>query len=784
MTQYQRAHIPVVRDSDNIHRCAVALLEALEQHKGVQSARLDTDTGHLTLQYNPDLISLERVDQLAQGLDVELGLHYAGCSMRVSGASCADCARQIENELTTMPGVPWAAVNVAAGVLSVEYAPVQTDPETIETKIYELGYTVEDESDEEPRGFWHRERLEPLLVAVTLLSLGVGWALRALGAPPAPVTVLAVVAYLAGGYYGTLDGLRTLRGLRIDVNLLMVVAALGAALIGNWPEGATLLFLFSLSNVLQAYAIDRSRQAIRKLLDLRPATATVLRDGAEVEVPVEAVQLDDVVIVRPGERIPVDGSVMRGQSSVDQSTITGESMPVQKETGAPVFAGTVNQHGTLEIGVTKLTGDSTLAKIIQMVEEAQARRAPTQRFIDTFEQYYAIVVILAALAFILVPVFALGRPFEETFYRAMVLLVVASPCALVISTPASILSAIANAARRGVLFKGGVHLENAATIQVVAFDKTGTLTLGTPQVTDVVPTGGRSADELVALTATAESRSEHPLAQAVLREAQARGLTIGGADSFKALPGMGVRARVDGEEILVGSSQLMAEHGHTLPDQLAADKARLESEGKTVLLVHNQTWVGAMAIADQVRADAAQTVAAIKRGGAQRVVMLTGDNARVAEAVAKTVGLDEVHADLLPGDKVSVLKELEARYGPVAMVGDGVNDAPALAVSTLGIAMGAAGTDVALESADVVLMADDLGKIPYVLGLAKRARRVVWQNIVFSMAVVVMLIVGTFGVNLPLPLGVVGHEGSTLIVVANGLRLLTFGRGQEKLSQS
>jgi Cd2+/Zn2+-exporting ATPase len=507
-----------------------------------------------------------------------------------------------------------------------------------------------------------------------------------------------------------------------------------------------------------------------------------MRDGAEAEVPVEAVQLDDVVIVRPGERIPVDGSVVRGQSSVDQSTITGESMPAQKETGSPVFAGTVNQHGTLEIGVTKLTADSTLSKIIQMVEDAQARRAPTQRFIDTFEQYYAIVVIIAALAFILVPVFVLGFPFEETFYRAMVLLVVASPCALVISTPASILSAIANAARRGVLFKGGIHLENAATIQVVAFDKTGTLTLGTPQVTDVVPAGGHSADDLIALTATAESRSEHPLAQAVLREAKTRGLPVSGADAFEALPGMGVRARVDGEEILVGSTQLMAQHGHVLPDELATDKARLEGEGKTVLLVHNQTWVGAMAIADKVRPDAAQTVAAIKRSGIKRVVMLTGDNARVAEAVARTVGVDEAHADLLPSDKVSVLKKLEEQYGPVAMVGDGVNDAPALAVSTLGIAMGAAGTDVALETADVVLMADDLAKIPYVLGLAKRARRVVWQNIVFSMAVVVMLIVGTFGVNLPLPLGVVGHEGSTLIVVANGLRLLAFGRGQEGLS--
>ena len=776
MDNFHRTEIPVIDKPDNLRRCSEVLIEALTQHKGVRSAAIDTGSARLSISYDPDMIGLAQIDQLAQKLDVQLGLRYEGCSLRLLGTHCAACAQHIEKELASMPGVPRVAVNAAAGVVSVEFASEETDAGQIEAKIYELGYKLENK-DRSKRPL-RRERVEPLLVGINLLALIMGFLLRLAGAPQALVTVLATIAYVAGGYYGTQDGLRTLLRLRIDVNLLMIVAALGAALIGNWPEGAVLLFLFSLSNVLQAYAIDRSRQAIRKLLDLRPATATVRRGGQEIKVAVETLQLSDTVIVRPGERLPVDGTVTAGQSSVDQSTITGESMPVFKEPSAAVFAGTVNQNGSLEIRVSKLAQDTTLAKIIQMVEQAQARRAPTQRFIDTFEQYYATFIIFAAAAFIMVPVFVLGNPFEETFYRAMVLLVVASPCALVISTPASILSAIANAAQRGVLFKGGVHLENAATIKVVAFDKTGTLTLGQPQVTDIVPARGYDEAELLALTAIAEARSEHALAQAVLRKAESDEVPVGKADSFEAVPGLGVRAKANGSTILVGNERFMIQEGFKLPDEMAARKTQLESEGKTALLVHNHKWVGMLAISDRLRPDAAATVAALKKLGVSRVVMLTGDNERVAEAVASEVGVDEVQAKLLPEDKVALLKRLESEYGPVAMVGDGVNDAPALAVATLGIAMGAAGTDVALETADVVLMADDIARIPYLLQLAKRSRRIVWQNIVFSMLVVVMLIGGTFGFNIPLPLGVVGHEGSTIIVVVNGLRLLAFGRGQ------
>lgn len=778
MRTYQKAEIPVQDDANNIKRCRDMLLDALLLHKGIHEIALDAEQALLSVTYDPDLISLEIIDRLAQQSDVQLGLHYEDCSLRLSGTQCASCARHIEKELRLMPGVPQASVNVAAGIVRVEFVSEQTNVQQIKDKISELGYRVDAAHDDMPPAIRRRERLEPLLVAINLATLIIGFVLSLLDVPSWIVTVLAVTSYVAGGYYGTQDGLRTLRQLRIDVNLLMIIAALGAAVIGNWPEGATLLFLFSLSNVLQAYAIGRSRKAIRSLLDLRPATATVQRGDQEKVIPVEELRLTDIVIVRPGERIPADGIVLSGQSSIDQSTITGESMPVSKEPGSTVFAGTVNQHGALELKVSKLAKDTTLAKIIQMVEEAQARRAPTQRFIDTFEQYYATFIIIAVTAYILIPVFALGYPFNSIFNRAMILLVVASPCALVISTPASILSAIANAAQKGVLFKGGVHLENAATIQVVAFDKTGTLTLGRPQVADVLPLNEYTENQLLEITACAESRSEHLLAEAVLRKARANGLTVGKADSFEAVPGLGVRAQVGPDTVLVGNERFMAQHGLELPADIAAQKATLESQGKTALLVHNHQWAGLLGISDQVRPDAAAAVAAIKKTGVKRVVMLTGDNERVAEAVANTVGVDQAHANLLPQDKVTLLKQLEAEYGAVAMVGDGVNDAPALAISTIGIAMGAAGTDVALETADVVLMADDLARIPFMLQLAKRTRRIVWQNIGFSVLVVVLLIGGTFVTNLPLPLGVVGHEGSTIIVVLNGLRLLAFGRGQ------
>ncbi len=642
-------------------------------------------------------------------------------------------------------------------------------------------------------------KLEVILTAICTVSLAIGWLGGTLGWFSSEVQLaFYITAYLSGGYFGAIEGLKALRHFELNIDFLMVIAALGAAVIGEWAEGATLLFLFSLSNTLQSYALDRSRKAIRALMDLRPPEALVRRtDGTEESVSVEALQLNDLVIVKPGERLPIDGKVVAGQTTIDQSAITGESMPVEKSIGADVFAGTVNGNGAIEIKVTRLAADTTLAKIIQMVEQAQTRKAPTQRFLDEFEPKYALGVVTVTILMIAIPYFVLGQPFDDVFYRAMTLLVVASPCALVISTPASVLAAIANAARNGILFKGGAYLEQAAAIDAVAFDKTGTLTVGHPKVTDVIPatevlgsawfdvaffeqlqpkgidTPVRcTREELLTVAASAERHSEHPLAAAIVNAAKAEELTLPRVENLRAVTGQGVIAALDGKEVRVGNRRMLEKADQIWPAPLLARVRQLEMAGKTVVYVSKDNHpLGLVAMADVVRSDATESLAALKALDLKRMVMLTGDSRSVAEAVGQQLGIVEVYAELLPEQKVEIIQKL-TEQGNVAMVGDGVNDAPAMAVSNLGVAMGAAGTDVALETADVVLMADDLTKMPYAVNLARRARRVVWQNIAFSLGVIVVLVLSVLFFSLPLPLGVVGHEGSTLIVVANGLRLL------------
>jgi Cd2+/Zn2+-exporting ATPase len=539
--------------------------------------------------------------------------------------------------------------------------------------------------------------------------------------------------------------------------------------------------------------MDRSRNAIRALLKLRPNEATVRRGSDMVVVPIEAIQVGDVVVIRPGERLPIDGRVVSGESNIDQSAITGESMPVAKLPGDDVFAGTVNQNGSLDIRVTREASDTTLARIIKMVEEAQDQRAPTQRFLDEFEQKYALFVIVCVLIYIVVPPLLPGGPtFTMNFYRAMVLMTVASPCALVISTPASILSAIANAARSGILFKGGAHLEQVAMLKAIAFDKTGTITTGKPVVTQIIPyraplSEADSQAYLIGVAASVEQLSEHPIASAIVQKANAFGLPLLKPENFESITGQGVRAVLDGHiTVQIGTDKLMESAGFRVPNDLRAKREQLEAEGNTVLIVHDASTVGFLgliAVADELRPDAKQIVQALHAAGLEKVVILTGDNERVARHIAEQVGADDVRANLLPEDKVTAIKALEAEYGPTAMVGDGVNDAPALATATIGIAMGAAGTDVALETADVVLMSDDLKNIVYAMQLSRRARRIVWQNIGFALFVIAVLVISALGLNpllrmtgheLPLPFGVVGHEGSTLIVVTNGLRLLTY----------
>jgi Zn2+/Cd2+-exporting ATPase len=490
--------------------------------------------------------------------------------------------------------------------------------------------------------------------------------------------------------------------------------------------------------------------------------------------------LNDIVLVRPGERFPVDGEVASGSSEVNQAPITGESMPVHKSPGDPVFAGTVNGTGALEVRMTRLVKDSTLANIVRMVEEAQSKKAHTQRMLDDFEQVYAVIVLSGAVLLIVVPYFLLNHDFFATFYRAMTWLVVASPCALVISTPASILSAIANGARNGILYKGGVHLEKAATLKVIAFDKTGTLTRGKPQVQSILPLGGISEYAFLQQVAAVEARSEHPLASAIVGAAQERGIDLPTASGFRAIPGQGVEGRIETKEggskvIWVGGRRLFFERGVAIPQDIVTHLDRLEAQGQTVMLAYSEgQWLGLIGSADVLRENTREVIHQLKQQGIERVVMLTGDNERVAAQMAEQSGVDEFHANLLPQDKVSLLKSLREKYGPVAMIGDGVNDAPALATADIGIAMGAAGTDVAMETADMVLMSDDLRKLPHAIGLSRSARKIIWQNLTFALAVIVLLVITAFGANLPLPLGVVGHEGSTVLVVLNGLRLLAY----------
>lgn len=773
------AQIPLDASAgQDFERCADLLVHTLSRQSGVTAVQLDLKENMLKLEYNSALITLDRVHQIANEVGIRLTGQTSPCEIKLGGPYCSECSDSLERQLSVLPGVTSASVT-PAGVLSVEYAVPRRSWAGVEQAVVQLGHKVDSHEIGNGTRALSAETLQRLSVALTLPALLAGLLARAAGASPWLEIVCALTAYIAGGAFGLQKGVWSLREGQINVDLLMILAAVGAAIIGNWPEGAVLLFLFSLSNVLQEYAMDRSRHAIRNLLDLRPKTAMVRWNGIEVEVAVEDLQPGEIVIIRPGERIPVDGIVVAGESSVDQSSLTGESIPVDKGSQDIVFAGTINQHGSLEVRVSKHAADSTLAKIVDLVEQAQLQRAPTQRTIDTFEQYYAKAVILAVALFIAIPTAVFEHTFEPTFYRAMVLLVVASPCALVISTPASILSAIANAAKHGILFKGGVYLENAARIDVVAFDKTGTLTTGRPDVTDVLPFQQTSREELLSQAASLEVLSEHPLAQAVVAAAQADGLRLASVSEFQAHPGLGVSGMIESTRISIGSQRFMTEQRFTVPEDLMLTLQEMESAGKTGLLVHNGGWLGLIAVADKVRSDARNAVTALRRVGVKHIVMLTGDNRRVAGAIAKEVGIAEYYAELLPQDKQAVMQQLQERYRITAMVGDGVNDAPALASATIGVAMGAAGTDVALETADVVLMADDLNNLPYMVELSKRARMIVWQNLIFSLSVIAVLILGTFGVFgpiLPLPLGVVGHEGSTVIVVFNGLRLLGFRR--------
>lgn len=609
-----------------------------------------------------------------------------------------------------------------------------------------------------------------VITALCLIFTVLGWLAQKQGSMTLGI-VLFLFAYVIGGFEKAKEGLQTLIQERnLDVDLLMVVAAIGAAIIGYWLDGAILIFIFSLSGTLEGYTMERTNKDIQSIMNLRPEKALVLRGSAQYQVRVEELSIGDRILVKPGERLPSDGIVLEGSSAVNQASITGESIPVDKSAGDEVFAGTINGQGSLIVEVTKRVEDTLLAKIIRLVQEAQSELPPSQLFVERFEGIYAKIVVVGAVLLMVLPPFLLKWSWDVTIYRAMIFLVVASPCALVSSIMPAILSGISNGARHGVLIKGGVHLENIGHVKVVAFDKTGTLTAGEPKVTDVIPFEGYSEHDVLQKTASLEALSEHPIARAIVSEAAARKLTLQDAANLQAVPGFGVYGLIHEQEWRIGKHTM--EQVRSLPETHHSTARKLADEGKTVIFAETEgKTIGMLAIQDTLRPEAKAAVKALKHNGI-RVVMLTGDSNATAKAIGAEVGVDEIQAELMPEDKVRIVKNLTNDFGKVAMVGDGVNDAPALATSAVGIAMGAAGTDVAMETAKVVLMADDISKVAYAINLGRRTTRVIKQNIAFAIAVIVVLVVSNFLGSVTLPLGVVGHEGSTLAVILSGLRLL------------
>ncbi|HEX9638208.1 MAG TPA: cation-translocating P-type ATPase [Acidobacteriota bacterium] len=757
------------RERENADRALDYLMRTLEAHRGITQVDVDLEHATLALTYDPRVFGLEQVRKMAQRIGIEFARKFRRGSFRLGGMGLRSFAQALERHLLDEDAITSVTVNPGSSRVTVEYEDGRTDLGRIEQRVAELGYPVRPEERLEP---WLKRYLELALALACGGFALLGFALGQLGAAPAWSTISFVLAYIAGAWEAAPESYHSLRRGTVDIHTLMLAAAAGAAGLGHWGEGSTLLFLFALSGALEQLALQRTSRALSDLVALKPSDAWRVENGEELAVLAETLQIGDRIRIKPGERVPADGQIVEGHSALDLSALTGESTPVEVVPGGEVFAGALNHHGALLVRVTKQASDNTLARIIELVQQAQAGRAPTQRIIDRFGSVYAATVLSLTLLAVLVPwLLGLGD-LRAIVYRAMTLLVVASPCALVISTPASILSAIANGARRGILFKGGVYLETAATVRAIAFDKTGTLTRGRIRVTDVVPAEGIERDELLRLTGGAERNSEHPMARAVAEAAKRRGLELPEPQDFMALPGRGLRARVDGRAVLVGNQLLLREHGRTLPAALEQRHRELTSAGNSVVAVADDRVLGLIAFADEIRPEARAVLQALRELGVEHTVMLTGDQPEIARAVAEQVGVDEWHAGLLPEHKVERLRELRQRYGRVGMVGDGVNDAPALTASDLGVAMGVAGADVSLETADLVLMSDHLEQLVTALRLSRRARRTVIQNLALSVAIISVLIAGALLGAVNLPLGVVGHEGNTLLVVANGLRLL------------
>ena len=764
-------------DHRTCDRCRDRLIQAMQEVDGVIEVLTPNGDGQATVVFDSDQTSLAAIEAACQAVADENCTIYTRRTIPIEGMHCADCALKLENAVDRLDGVNSVAVNFIAARMDLEYREDLLDDAAIAGRVAEMGYRVSDSQEDAvgpgpASGFLLDPALRPTLIGVGLTLLGI--VALIVGASELVSTGFFALAALIAGVPVARSGINGLRiNRQLDINMLMTIAVIGAAILGEWLEAATVVVLFSIGEALEGFAMDRARRSIRGLMSLTPDEAMVRRGGMEATMPVAEIVPGDIVIVRPGGRLPVDGVIRSGATALDQSPVTGESIPVDRGVGDEVFSGTINGSGVIEIEATQPASNSTIARIVHMVEEAQSRRAPAQRFVDVFARYYTPSVVLAATLVALAPPLALGGSWSEWFYRALILLVVACPCALVISTPVAIVSAIAASARDGVLIKGGAYLEALGSLGALAFDKTGTLTQGKPEVQQIIPLNGRDEGSILQIAASAERYSEHPLGDAIVRSAELQGVELSDAEVSDVVTttGSGISARVDGQLVEVGSRRIL-ENGR-LTTEIEAQLLSLEQQGQTAVVVKvDGVPEGVIGLADTIRPEAREALAEIHAAGIERTVMLTGDRADVAAVIARVVGIDEVEAELLPDQKVEAVARLLERHGQVGMVGDGVNDAPALARSTVGIAMGAAGTDTALETADVALMGDDLGKLASVVRLSRRTKRIIIQNIALALAMKgIVLLLAVAGLA-TLWQAIIADVGATLIVVLNGLRLL------------
>ncbi|MEK4713173.1 heavy metal translocating P-type ATPase [Sporosarcina sp. FSL K6-5500] len=689
---------------------------------------------------------------------------------RLENLTCASCAMKFEKNVKNLPSIEDVQVNFGASKLAFSGSATIEDLEAAGAFDGIKVVPLQNKKIEPKTSFFKRKENLVTLFSLLFLLIGMYVSFRYAETHPAAIALFAI-AIVIGGTSIFKTGLRNLVRFEFDMKTLMTIAIIGAAIIGEWREGAVVVFLFAVSEALEAYSMNKARQSIRQLMDIAPPSALVKRGETFMELPTEDIIVGDILIVKPGQKIAMDGAVLTGSSTVNQAAITGESIPVQKKSGDNVFAGTLNEEGALEVTVTKLVGDTTIAKIIHLVEDAQAEKAPSQKFVDKFAKYYTPAIIVIAILVAIIPPL-LGGDWNAWIYQGLAVLVVGCPCALVVSTPVAIVTAIGNAARQGVLIKGGIHLEETGRLDVIAFDKTGTLTKGYPEVTDFIVGKEIAQEQLLSAIAAVESMSQHPLAKAVVDYAHQHGAQIVAVSNFQSVTGKGAYAEIDGMTTYIGSLS-WAQELSSLPEDILQQAASLQRQGKSVMAIVTGTdFSGLLAVADPIRAESRDVLEQLKSIGIRHTVMLTGDHQVTAEAIAAELGVTDVRAGLMPEDKLTAIKQLSDEYGRVAMVGDGINDAPALAAASVGIAMGGAGTDAALETADIALMADDLGKLPYTMKLSRKTLRIIKENIMFALGLKIIALLLIIPGWLTLWIAIFADMGATLLVVLNSLRLL------------